>query len=139
MKIMPIDIANKKFSRTMRGYNTTEVDALLKDVASEIEGLLTEQNKLQERVERMEAETARYRDMEGTLKDAIVLAQKTSDDLLANARREADLIMRESKESTAHELAKTKSELETLQQTKARFVLEFRSMLTSYLEMVKGE
>lgn len=98
MKITAIDLSHKKLNRSFRGYRAAEVDDLLKDIASELEEAARDRARLEEQVESMRGEVGRYKEMEETLNNAILLAQRTADELRANAYREADLVVREAEE-----------------------------------------
>ncbi|MHB1189640.1 MAG: DivIVA domain-containing protein [Armatimonadota bacterium] len=139
MKITPIDLMNKKFDRSMRGYSVAEVEGFLHEVADELGKLLDENKELRDKAAAAESEAQRYRDIEGTLNNALVLAQKTADDLLANAHTEADLIIRESREKVERDLEQARRELEELRRTRELFNFEFKALLRGYLEVCEKD
>ncbi len=95
MKITAIDLTHRKFARSFRGYRPQEVDDLLRQLAAELEESARDRVRMQDQIERLHAEVARYREMEQTLNNAVLLAQKTADELQAGARRDAESILRE--------------------------------------------
>lgn len=95
MKITAIDLTHRKFARSFRGYRPQEVDDLLRELAAELEESARDRARMQDQIERLHAEVARYREMEQTLNNAVLLAQKTADEVQASARRDADSILRE--------------------------------------------
>ncbi|MHB1001257.1 MAG: DivIVA domain-containing protein [Armatimonadota bacterium] len=135
MEIKPIDLLNKSFNQRVRGYDKSEVDEFMRQVTEAYEASLTRNARLSERVEIMEAEIQRYKDIENSLNSTLVLAQKTSDDMRANAKTEADLIVREAKSSAAQSIEQSRSEIEELRKIRIRFETEMRAMLRAYLEM----
>ena len=82
MKTTAIDVSNKKFSRSFRGYRPAEVDDLMRDIASELETAARERARLEDQIDRMHSEVARYKEMEDTLNNAILLAQRSADEVL---------------------------------------------------------
>ena len=134
MELKPIDLLNKGFRRKMRGYDASEVDEFLRAAAGAFEEALVESARLTERVESLETELQRYKEIESTLNNALVLAQKTADELKANAQKEAELIKREARDETERELRQAREELEEVRKRRDRFTVEFRALLRSYLE-----
>ena len=93
--LTPLEIQKQTFARALKGYNADEVRAYLHLVAEEIERLL-------QRLDRLSRENAMLRDeledhskRERILKDTLLSAQKVSEDVTANARKEAELIVKD--------------------------------------------
>lgn len=139
MEVKPIDILNKKFERKVRGYNPTEVDEFLREVATAFEKALSDKSALSEQLEDIETELRRYKDIENVLNNSLILAQKTSDEVKANAQKEAELIVREAKDKLENEISQARSRLEDLYRTKERFLIEFRALLRSYTDICGSE
>ncbi|MDO8588682.1 MAG: DivIVA domain-containing protein [Armatimonadota bacterium] len=141
MELTPIDILHVQFKRGLRGYSTGQVDEFLHNAASTLETLARERADLREQVERLTAEVNRCREIETTMHNALVLAQKTADELKANAHREADVILREAEQKTAQQIAEARAELSdlkaqivSLREDRDRFENEFRSLIRSCSE-----
>ncbi|HAH86067.1 MAG: DivIVA domain-containing protein [Armatimonadota bacterium] len=139
MQVKPIDILNKKFAHRMRGYDTSEVDEFMKEAADAFEVVLSENARLKERIESINLEVNRYKNLEATLNSTLVMAQKNADDMRTNAANEAERVVRDAKEQMNRELADARRELEDLRNTRLRFQTELRSLLNSYLAMSEGE
>jgi len=95
MKLTPLDIRRNEFSRSMRGYNREEVESFLTIVADEVEGLIGEHRNLSRRSEELQKEIDEYREIERTLTETLVAAQKSADDLRESSLRDAELTRRE--------------------------------------------
>ena len=93
--LTPLDIHNKEFRRSFRGYSEAEVDEFLDQVVRDFEALLKEKSSLEERVEELENRLFNYQALEETLKQTLILAEATADEVRANARREAELMIKE--------------------------------------------
>jgi len=95
MKITPLDITQKRFPRTLRGYDRQEVEAFLSLVASEFEELVREVQALRSDVSRMDEELAEHRSRERALQETMVTAQKACEDIRESARKEAEITLAE--------------------------------------------
>ena len=108
----------EKFTRTMRGYDPSEVNRFLDSVIKQVDKMvklikekdaaikardekiiilqrqINETNKLRDKI-------AQYERMEGTLNRAIMMAQKTSDQIKSNAYRESEIILDNAKKNAS--------------------------------------
>lgn len=147
MKITPLDIHQKVFKKAaFRGYDIDEVDEFLEKIGREFEILYTENQRLKERLNRAEEQMKDYIDMEKTLKETLIAAQKSSGELKLNAEKESELIIRESEisaeklvESAKNEARMIMKEIAKLKQQKKLIKLDLKSLLDSYYEMLSLE
>lgn len=132
MNTTAIDVTNRKLSRSFRGYRTSDVDDLVREVAAELEAAARDRARLEDQIDAMHAEVARYKEMEETLNNAILLAQRSADELRAAAHRDADVIIRDA-ELRAREITEQAAQknMELLNET--RRLAERRAMLVDSL------
>jgi cell division initiation protein len=95
MKVTPLDLRQSRFKTVMRGYDKTEVTALLEAVADDYENALRENDRLRQELARLEAVLTQHRELEGSLKTMLISAQKVADDLRETAQAEALRIVRD--------------------------------------------
>jgi cell division initiation protein len=95
MKITPLDIQQKRFSRALRGYDREEVEAFLSLAASSFEDLVKELHFLREELQRRDEDLAAHRDLERTLQETLVTAQRASEEIRESARREGEIAIGE--------------------------------------------
>ena len=107
MPLTPVDIHNKEFSRSFRGYDEDEVDQFLDLIVEDFERLYKENLELKERVSLLKEQADYYKSMEATLRDTLVTAQKTAEEVEASAHKNAELIIKEA-EQEAQKLFKIK-------------------------------
>ena len=89
--LTPMDIHNRDFKRaTIRGYKEDEVDEFLDRVVADYEKLLKENEKLKEQVSSNEKEIAQFRQLEKSLKDTLVVAQTTAEEVMTAAKKNAE-------------------------------------------------
>jgi cell division initiation protein len=93
MKVTPMDIQEQQFKTVFRGYERNEVDAFLDLVSKNMEDLIRENSYVKEELDRLNAEIERLKEMEDTLKNTVIAAQKMSEDFKENARKESDNIV----------------------------------------------
>jgi len=155
MKITPMDIQQQQFTVRFRGFDIQEVDSFLETVANEQEELIKKNNELKEELERKEARIWEYQNMEKTLKETLMIAQATSEemkrnsqraaeDLKANAQKEADLIISQAREQAERilaennaKLAKIQAEISDLRRKKIILEQELRSILETHLKLLE--
>ncbi|HJP83904.1 MAG TPA: DivIVA domain-containing protein [Fimbriimonadaceae bacterium] len=139
-RMMPMDLERAQLKSVFRGYDRSQVQALLQRAAKEMSALRSEIDTLRSDISRSKSEAESYRAQEDTLKEALLLAQKTADETRANAHKEADLILESSRQKAAESEADMQAkindlrwELERLRLEKQRFLAGYRSMLESQL------
>ncbi len=145
MPLTPLDIQNTVFRRALRGFSVEQVNGFMARVGREFELLYKENKDLKERMDMLEGVLANYRQMESTLRDTLVLAQKTADEVRANAHHEAEMICREA-ENTARERIKQaeariqemEQRLEEMRHYAMGFKAKVRAFLLSQLELWEG-
>jgi cell division initiation protein len=143
MKLTPLDIRHKDFKRGMRGYVDTEVDEFLDEIADEFERLFKDNIELSERCETLQEKIDHYRTLEETLQKTLVSAQRSAEELKANAQKEAQLILHEAElkarqmvnESYADKQAIEK-QIVVLRSSEEDFRFKFRSLLEGYVKQL---
>lgn len=93
--LTPLEIQKQTFSRVLKGYNADEVRAYLHLVAEEIERLVRDNDRLSRDVYVLREDLEDHSNRERILKDTLLSAQKVAEDLTANARKEAELIVKD--------------------------------------------
>lgn len=132
-----LDIANKEFKVSLRGYNQDEVDEFLDEVMRNYEAVIRENDDLRQNTSGMGEKLEQYRQLEQTLQSTLIVAQSTADEMKQAARKEAELVVREA-EARARELIQ-KAENQVLQQQAEverikRDTDQFRARVKSLLE-----
>ena len=138
MALSSQDVHDKQFKlvRNSTGYDMDEVDAFLDEVEAEIARLSDELGAAQEQLAAMsavpEAETT-----SAAAARILEMAQRTSDEYLADARRKADSMVTDA-EKTARKAVKKlevqRGDLETRVTALRTFESEIRSRLTGYFQ-----
>jgi cell division initiation protein len=93
--LTPLEIQKQTFSTGFRGYHPDEVRGYLSLVAEEIERLVREVDRLGRENSHLREDLDDHSQRERILKDTLLSAQKVSEDVKANARKEAELIVKD--------------------------------------------
>jgi cell division initiation protein len=97
MSYTPVEIRHVRMKRGLLGYRRGPVDRLLEEIADSFELVWRERADLADKVEQLEAELARHRELEALLRTTLTSAESAAQDLKDKARREADLILGEAR------------------------------------------
>ncbi len=131
--ITAIEIRNQTFGKSMRGYNEDEVKNFLYRLSQDYENLYSENARLKEELQKLEYDLAKYRKMEETMNNSLILAQQTAEGLRANAQKEAELIL----ESSKHRIADILMIYQEIIKRMNVFGVEMKAQVSGHLEMLE--
>ena len=144
MKIAPIDIAHKTFSRKVMGLDPDEVSDFLRDVADQMEELIRERNSLKEALRQKELQVMEYKERDETLKATIQTATKMADQIRADAEREAKLIINDAQhkaelilKDSRDSLKKIYQEIADIKRIRMQFEVNLRSLCQAHIAMIE--
>jgi cell division initiation protein len=95
MKISSIDIQRQKFQVKLKGFDQEEVKNFLALVAEQMEDLIRQNEQYRQDIENLREQLGDYEERDKILKNTLVTAQKTSETMTINARKESELIIKE--------------------------------------------
>jgi len=142
MAITVKDIHEKDFSKQVRGYSIEEVDDFLDELASQMEIMIKENRDLSAELENVKAAAAAapvaapvvtpiveaapvqaaplmdepqyFKNLETTLRDTLMNAQRLADETIAEARKKANGMVASAEEQAAAIMAGAKAESEKI-------------------------
>jgi len=143
----------EKFNRTLRGYDPEEVNKFLDQVIKQVENMvgqikakeqrIAELSNMEKENEELRSKLEQYTRMEATLNKAIMMAQKTSDQVRVSTQRECELMIEDAKKNANRivneallKAEKTEEEANLLSRNINIFKRRVRSIIESQLEMV---
>ena len=142
--LTPLDIENKRFSRTLKGYNVDEVDDFLDQLTIDYEKIYKENSELREQIEENKKDLEHYKNVEKTLQNTLVMAQTTADDIKANAQERANQIIRDAQseakratETISKEEFEIRKRTEELKRQFDVYKAKMEALLISQLELLK--
>jgi cell division initiation protein len=95
MALTPVEIRHIKLGRSLFGYDRDVVDGLLEDIVESFEQVWRERADLADKIERVEEDLVRYRELETLLRTTLVSAERASQELKEQARRETTVMLDE--------------------------------------------
>lgn len=144
MRITPLDIQQKQFPMKLRGFDVEEVYAFLEVIREEMEDLLRENANLKENVQRLDNQMKEYRDMETTLRETLLTAQQMVEDYKMNARKEAELVVKEAElrsdtllKEAQEKVIKIHEDIVDLKGIRRHFKEEVKRLVESHLRMLE--
>jgi cell division initiation protein len=109
MRITPIEIRQKAFEKSFRGYETDEVNAFLLTLSQEWERISDENKELRIKLEGTEREVTKLREVESSLYRTLKTAEDTGANVIEQARVTAELHLRESQLKAEAMMSEAKS------------------------------
>ncbi len=143
----------EKFTRTLRGYDPDEVNHFIDQVISQVEIMvndiksknkkIAELSSLEEENAKLKEKLATYEHMEGTLNRAILMAEKTSEQIKLSAHQESETIINDAKRNANRivndallRAEKTEMEADMLRRNITIFKRKLKSIIEAQLDMV---
>lgn len=131
MDFTPIDVRQQQFKKALFGLDRVEVTSFLTALADHYEQALRETQRLREEIAGLEATVKELRTHEGTIKTALVAAQELAGDIKANARQEAERIVRDAQSRSDVLLEKTEARLDEVRRDITSLTLKRRDVETT--------
>jgi cell division initiation protein len=98
MDVTPHDLRNAELREAFRGYRPEEVEELLERAAVTLERMHERNRQLQEKISSLEAEGSTAKEMEGVLRQTLLLAQRTADETVTAAHDKARHLLEEAED-----------------------------------------
>jgi len=145
MPLTPVDIHNKEFSRSFRGYDEDEVNEFLDQVIKDYEKVIRDKKELEAQVKQLQERLSHFNSIEETLNKSIIVAQEAAEEVKRNAQKEAKLIIREAEKNADRivneALSKARRiamEIEDLKKQAKVFRNRFKMLIEAQLDMINS-
>lgn len=150
MKLTPLDLQQKSFRKVrLGGVDEKEVRQYLDFVATELEDLARKLNKQDEELRRREARINEFKDREQLLQQTLTTAQRLAEEMKANTRKEADIVIGDAELQAEKIIANAQAkrlqliqEIDELKRARASFIQQLGAILETHkglLDHVRGE
>lgn len=144
--LTPLDIETTVFRRSMRGYDRVEVQEFMTRVAADYEFLYKENMDLKEQLQAMDEKIAQYIRLEESMRNALMLAQHTAEEVKASAQKQSELMVREGEVKVEQIRARMRDEINTelrrlsdLRQRGEQARAQLKAVLNSHLELLERQ
>jgi cell division initiation protein len=143
MRLTPLDIQQKRFSRALRGYDREEVEAFLALAASAFEELVKDLHALREDLARRDEEIASHRDLERTLQETLVTAQRASEEIRESARKEGEIAIGEAElqaekivQGAHHRFLRIVDDIQEMKRLRVQFEASVRALVDGHSKLL---
>ena len=140
----------EKFTKTLRGYDPNEVNAFIDQIIKHVEHMVndikvknTQISNLEEENEKLKHKLEQYERMEATLNRAIIMAERTSEQIKLTAHQESETILNDAKRNANRivndallRAEKTEMEADMLRRNVTIFKRRLKEIIETQLEMV---
>ncbi|MFU0823778.1 DivIVA domain-containing protein [Clostridium sp.] len=141
MVITSMDINNKEFKKSLRGYDCDEVDEFLDKISEDYEIIYKENSSLKEKIEILEERLKHYAQIEENIQKTLLLAQTAAEQARTAAQNESELLIRQANESAqkiidkAHnDVIKIQDNYEAMKQEFLKFRAQFKGFMNAQLD-----
>ena len=139
--ISPQEIRTVTFDKVMRGYRTEDVDALLQQLAQQMEELQAEKESTEKKLYVLAQKVEEYRKDEDNLKTALLNAQRMGENVIKEAKQKAESILREAgikaediTRAAQEQVSEEQLELERVKAEVAQFKNSVLSLYKQHIE-----
>ena len=125
--LTPLEIQKQLFARKFKGFDSDEVRAYLQLVAEEMEILIKDVDRMSRENVMLREDLDDHNQRERILKDTLLSAQKVSEDVKSNARKEAELIVKDAELLSERLVSQAMNRVANLERTIQDLKVERRS------------
>ncbi len=122
--LTPLDIKNQTFDVKFRGYSIEEVDNFMDMLLEEYETTYKENIAAKDKISTLSEAVEHYKGIEDSMRNAIIVAQSTADELKKNATEKADIIISEANMKAEKIVAQANERISALETEYARLKQE---------------
>jgi cell division initiation protein len=144
MRITPLDVRGHRFAVRMRGYDREEVQSFLNFVSEEFEKVVNEASHLREEASQLKSTLGDLTERERILKETLFTAQKLSEDIKEEAKKEGRLVLREADlrgqkliEQVQKKVSQMEDSIRGLKMERDVFERKLRSLLEQHLKLLE--
>lgn len=136
-QITPLEIRQKRFEKSFRGYNQEEVDAFLYSLAYAWEQSVAKLSDMTAQLESSNGEVKRLQEVENALLKTMNDSETTAKNIVDQARREATLKIRESEAEAKRILADAQDKAKIAKDNSDRYEQQLREQGQNTLATIK--
>lgn len=141
-----LDVVNQSFKKSIRGYDSSEVDEFLDSVSDTLQRYAQRTKELERELFIKNEKLAEYENMKDLLHGALITAQKSADEKVKSAEAEAAEIISQAEKKAdglfrdaAIEAEKLREGVYQIRRVKSLYEKEFRAMLEKFNKMLDAE
>lgn len=136
--LSPIDIQSKTFKGGL-GYDRKEVDNFLAEIVESYEIISQENKDLKRKTEILSNALSQYKTIEKSLQKALLLAQKTSEDIQKQAQAKAAIIEKDARNRARIIVNDSKNELEHIHQKTLALIHQYELYRAQFEQLARTQ
>ena len=136
--ISPLEIQEKEFSRSLKGFKEDEVNEFLDRITLDLERILEENRQLRAEKEQLTEELKKYKSSESAVLDTLETAKALMGDISASAEKRAQILLKNAEIEAQNMQREAKKAIERMNEESAALrgrVKSFRAKYRQLLEM----
>jgi cell division initiation protein len=144
VKITPLDVRQRRFDTSFRGYQKAQVETFLGEVAAEFEEVVKQSILHKEELAKLQQRLEQQADRERTLQETLVTAHRLSEDLKVEGKREAEFILSQAEhqaekivESAHQKLVQVVNDINELKRQRAQFESQVHSVIEAHSKLLE--
>jgi cell division initiation protein len=139
MAYTPVELRHITLKKGLGGYKKDSVDTLISEIADSFEDVWRERADLADRIEQLELDLTRHKELEGLLRTTLVSAESSAQQMREQARKDAETIVGEAHAEARAIARRASAEKERLETELRRIKSLLRSALDSLDEASADE
>ncbi len=135
--INPLDIEKKEFKSSMRGYDKTEVNQFMTEIARTLKENIVNLEELSKKYNELKEEVAKYKQLEETMSDTLLVAKQTANELIESAKKKEEIMLKEAEIKVDEKLRKAEIQTMEIERNIDKLKLKYESekiRLTNFLK-----
>jgi DivIVA domain-containing protein len=143
--LTPLDVRRFEFPSALRGYDRARVDAFRDQVAAEMDRLTRQVAEMESRAKGFHEQLRAFRERDKALNDALVSAQQLRGDIKEQAKKEAQLILREAEmeadrivDAARAEARSVTGDIDSLERSRRAYLAQLKSLTERQLSEIEA-
>ena len=140
MKLTALEIKQQQFEKSLRGYDTAEVNAFLSLVSNEWEHMVGKLKEMEAQIEKMDDKLKHYERVEQALHETLQTAKDSAEQKLVGARKDAKNIVEKAEMEADSIVKEANQQRQQIRQSILRLLdrrEEIIGGIKSYLELAQ--
>lgn len=138
-----MELRKRVFGKRFRGFDPAEVTQFLESLAEDLEEEFRSTDELERENNRLKEENARHRETEVTLKETLLMAQRSAEGLRHQSEKEAERVLQEAErqaerlmQQAMERVAETEKRIRELRVERKNFHLKLQGMIDMYQQIL---
>lgn len=137
--ITPVDIQEKQFARSIKGFKEDEVNEFLDQITLDLERIIEDNRQLRLENEQLKNEVSKFREAEHSVIDTLETAKALMGDISASAEKRAQVILRNAELEAETMVREASESVARMNDENAQIKSRLASFKKRYKELLESE